>query len=56
MKGRATVQCCQCCKPIVFGEGFVCFKAPGKQSYRFFHCRFRPGDCWDGHLIRGSNT
>lgn len=48
MEGPTIMRCCQCCKPIVSGEGFVCFKAPGKETYEFFHCRFRPGDCWEG--------
>ena len=52
MERRTIVHCCQCRKPIVSGECFVCFKAPGKETYEFFHCRYRPGDCWEGHLKR----
>ena len=50
MEHPTVAQCCQCFKPIAHGEGFVRFKAPGKRTYEFFHCRFRPGDCWDGRL------
>ena len=42
MKGRATVQCGQCCKPIVFGEGLFCFKAPGKRAIGSFTAGFDP--------------
>jgi hypothetical protein len=47
------VECSQCQKPIVPGESFVSFKIPGKESYQFFHCRFRARDCWEGHLCKG---
>jgi hypothetical protein len=48
---RATpVHCGQCQQPIFPGEGFVCFKIPGKETYQFFHYRFRAGDCWEGRL------
>lgn len=56
MEGRATVHCRQCCESIASDDSFPCFKAPGKETYEFFHCRFRPGDCWNGHLRRRSNT
>ena len=47
---RATiVHCGQCHLPIISGEGFVRFKIPGKETYQFFHYRFRVGDCWEGH-------
>jgi hypothetical protein len=48
---RATlVHCCGCQQPIIRGEDFVCFKMPGSETYRFFHRRFRTGDCWEKHL------
>jgi hypothetical protein len=45
-----TAHCSQCHQPIFSGEGFVCFKVPGKVSYQFFHCHFRIGDCWEEHF------
>jgi hypothetical protein len=44
--------CSQCQRPIVPGQGFgfVYFKVPGKESYRFFHRRFGGGDCWENYL------
>ena len=41
------ISCCECQQPIRPDQGFVCFKVPGGQTYRFFHCRSRVGDCWD---------
>jgi hypothetical protein len=52
---RATsVECGQCHQLIISGESFVSFKIPGKETYQFFHCRFRIGDCWEGYLEKGS--
>lgn len=53
MKSDAVIRCCKCQEPIVSGAGFVCFKIPGKEVYRYFHCRFRGGDCWDAYLKEG---
>jgi hypothetical protein len=51
---RATsVECSQCHQLITSGQSFVSFKIPGKETYQFFHCRFRAGDCWEGHLKKG---
>ena len=50
MERPPTVHCGQCHQPILSGEEFVCFKVPGKETYQFFHYRFRIGDCWDGRL------
>lgn len=45
-----TVICCsKCLEEIRRGVGFVCFKISGKEGYRFFHCRFRGGDCWEAY-------
>jgi hypothetical protein len=51
-----TVDCSQCHRPIVSGEGFVCFKAPGTDTYQFFHSRFRFGDCWEERLTTASKA
>jgi predicted RNA-binding Zn-ribbon protein involved in translation (DUF1610 family) len=50
MQREAVVYCCACRQPIVPGEGFTYFKVPGKESYRFFHCRSHAKDCWEGYL------
>ncbi len=50
MKLETIIHCCECRQPIISGEDFVCFKVPGRETYQFFHCRFRDGDCWEGHL------
>ena len=52
MKSETVVHCSKCQEAIVSGEdlGFVCFKIPGKEAYRFFHCRVRGGDCWEAYL------
>jgi hypothetical protein len=50
MERKTIVHCCECQQPIIPGEDFVCFKDPGKETYQFFHCRIRAGDCWEGHL------
>ena len=48
---RETVfYCRECHQRIIPGESFVRFKVPGKESYQFFHCRFRFGDCWEIQL------
>jgi hypothetical protein len=49
---RTVAVCSKCKQRIVSGEGFgfVCFKTPGKESYQFFHNRFRSGDCWEAYL------
>jgi hypothetical protein len=46
------IRCSQCQQPITPGERFVSFKIPGKETYQFFHCRFRARDCWEGHLTK----
>lgn len=53
MRFAAIVHCSKCQQPIVSGEGFVCFKIPGKEGYHFFHCRVRAGDCWEAYLKEG---
>jgi hypothetical protein len=50
MERATTADCGKCHQPIVSGEGFVRFKIPGERTYRFFHSRFRMGDCWEGQL------
>jgi len=55
VRGTA-IRCSQCQQPITPGERFVSFKIPGKESYQFFHCRFRIGDCWEGYLKKGSKV
>ena len=52
MERKTVVYCCECQRPIIPGEGFVCFKVPGNKTYDFFHRRFRVGDCWEGHLMQ----
>ena len=49
---RTVVICSKCQQTIVPGEGFgyACFKIPGKEGYRFFHRRFRSGDCWEDYI------
>jgi hypothetical protein len=49
---RTVIMCSQCQRPIVSGQGFgfVYFRIPGKESYRFFHRRFGGGDCWEAYL------
>jgi hypothetical protein len=58
MKSKTVIRCSKCQEPIVSGEsvGFVCFKVPGRESYQFFHRRFRFGDCWDAYLKEGKST
>jgi len=52
MVWATAIRCSQCQQPIAPGERFVSFKIPGKESYQFFHCRFRAQDCWEGHLTK----
>jgi hypothetical protein len=54
---RTPIICSQCQQPIVSeqGLGFVYFKIPGKESYRFFHRRFGGGDCWQAYLKEGKS-
>ena len=52
MEQKRTVHCSECHQPIISGENFACLKIPGKDTYQFFHLRFRPGDCWERHLKR----
>jgi hypothetical protein len=49
---RTAIICSNCQQPIVSGEGcgFVCFKIPGEEGYRFFHRRFRSADCWESYI------
>ena len=56
MKSETLIRCSKCQKPIVSGAEFVCFKIPGKESYRYFHCRFRGEDCWDAYLKEGQSA
>lgn len=46
------VICSKCQQPIVSGEnfGFVCFKIPGQEGYRFFHRRLPGRDCWEAYM------
>jgi len=53
---RATTHCGQCHQLIIAGERFVCFKIPGKETYQFFHCRFRVRDCWEEHVTSASKA
>jgi hypothetical protein len=53
MERKTIVRCCQCQRPIISGEDFVRFKVPGKETYAFYHRRFRVGDCWEGLLKQG---
>ena len=52
MEFRAAVTCSKCKQAIVSGQGFgfVCFKIPGKDSYRFFHRGLGGEDCWEAYL------
>jgi hypothetical protein len=54
---RTTVTCGKCKQPILSGQGFgfVCFKIPGKEGYRFFHRMFGGGDCWEAYLKEGKS-
>ena len=47
--------CSKCQQPIVRGEGFgfIYLNSPGKEGYRFFHCRIGGGDCWEAYLRGG---
>ena len=56
MQKEAIVYCCECRQPIVPGEGIACFKIPGKESYRLFHCRSHAEDCWEGYLKARNRT
>ena len=47
MEQETIIHCCECLQPISPDQDFVSFKVPGGNAYRFFHCRFRVGDCWD---------
>jgi hypothetical protein len=49
---KTAVTCGKCEQPILSGEnfGFVCFKIPGKEGYRFFHRMFGGADCWEAYL------
>ena len=57
MEFKTVVICSKCQEPIVSGEGFgfVCFKIPGTESYRFFHRRLGGGDCWEAYLKEGKS-
>lgn len=50
MEQGTIVRCCECHQPIIQGEAFVCFKVVGKDSYQYFHRRFRGKDCWEGYV------
>lgn len=56
MEPRPIAKCPECGQPVFMGENFVCFKTPGKNSYQFFHHRFRSGDCWELHLTKNPDT
>jgi len=47
--------CSKCQQPIVRGEGFsfIYLNTPGKEGYRFFHCRIGGRDCWEAYLKEG---
>jgi hypothetical protein len=49
---RTTVTCSKCQQPILSGEGFgfVRFKIPGKEGYRFFHRMVGGAGCWEAYL------
>ena len=47
MEQEIIIYCCECQQPISPDQDFVSFKVPGGNAYRFFHRRFRVGDCWD---------
>ena len=47
MEQETIIYCCECKQPISPDQDFVTFKVPGGNAYRFFHFRFRVGDCWD---------
>ena len=47
MEQETIIYCCECKQPINPDQDFVTFKVPGGNAYRFFHFRFRVGDCWD---------
>lgn len=49
MEFKTGVRCSKCQQLITSAE-FVCFKIPGKESYQFFHYRFRAADCWESYL------
>ena len=57
MEFRTTVTCSKCKQPILSGQGFgfVCFKIPGKEDYRFFHRIFGGADCWEAYLKEGKS-
>jgi len=48
---RAAVTCSKCKQAIVSGQrfGFVCFKIPRKDSYRFFHRGLGGEGCWEAY-------
>ena len=50
MEQEAINHCSECRQPILSGQDFARFKVPGKESYEFFHCRLRAGDCWEARL------
>ncbi len=58
MDFKTVVICSKCQQPIVSGEGFgfVCFKIPGEEGYRFFHRRFRSEDCWESYIRESQYT
>jgi hypothetical protein len=46
------------CQQLIVSEqglGFVCFKIPGKEDYRFFHRMFGGADCWEAYLKEGKS-
>jgi hypothetical protein len=50
MELKTIVSCCHCRQPILPGEDFARFKAPGEGIYQCFHRRFNAGDCWERRL------
>src|SRR5437660_12883076 len=53
---QSVCRCSKCKQLIVSGEGFgfVCFKIPGTESYRFFHRRFCRGERWEAYPEQGN--
>jgi hypothetical protein len=55
MTGRVSVQRRRCCKHIVIGDSFVCFKDSRERTLSSSYGWVQTGDPWDGHLKREDN-